>query len=368
MNILITNFHQKDGGGHTTYIKSIFRSKSNFNFYVASPKTSRLYSDIKTTHPEKIFELEFPAKLRELSGIIKAIFRLKNLVGEYNINIIHANGSPDHKIAMLTKLLFHLRVKVLRTKHDSFEIKNNFFTNILYKKFTEKVVVVSNFQLKKTIPKNILEKTILIQNGVNVDYFAPQKKSLRLMKKLGINKDTLILVSNAGTGLHKGWQFIVEAVSMLEEKQKSSIKILLIGNLINELDFANYIGKFKMEKNVIFSGFQNDVRDYLALGDIGFVLSHNVETISFACREMMSMGKPMIVSNYAGLPENITPGKDGWVVEVGNVMKIFSLLNSIDYKNLAKFSKHARSKSLSIFSERIFLKKTMAVYRSILSA
>ena len=45
-----------------------------------------------------------------------------------------------------------------------------------------------------------------------------------------------------------------------------------------------------------------------------FVLSSRLETISFACREMMAMGLPVVVSDVGGLPENVEDGVDGWVV------------------------------------------------------
>ncbi|MCC3262472.1 glycosyltransferase, partial [Paenibacillus polymyxa] len=58
----------------------------------------------------------------------------------------------------------------------------------------------------------------------------------------------------------------------------------------------------------------HDVRSFVAALDVGFVLSSEMETISFACREMMAMGVPVIVSNAGGLAENVHAGLDSWVV------------------------------------------------------
>ena len=75
-------------------------------------------------------------------------------------------------------------------------------------------------------------------------------------------------------------------------------------------------------KGFIFSGLVEDVRPYVAIADVGFVLSYKVETISYACREMMSMGKPVIVSNFSGLPENIDNGINGWIVDAQNIREL----------------------------------------------
>ena len=69
-----------------------------------------------------------------------------------------------------------------------------------------------------------------------------------------------------------------------------------------------------MQDRVIFVGLLDDVRPFLAALDPGFVLSSRVETISFACREMMAMGLPVVVTDVAGLPENVEDGVDGWIV------------------------------------------------------
>ena len=69
-----------------------------------------------------------------------------------------------------------------------------------------------------------------------------------------------------------------------------------------------------MQDRVIFVGLLDDVRPFLAALDLGFVLSSRVETISFACREMMAMGLPVVVTDVAGLPENVEDGVDGWIV------------------------------------------------------
>ena len=46
MNILYTNFHREDGGGHTTYILSLLEN-SIHNTFVACPPTSMLYKTLQ---------------------------------------------------------------------------------------------------------------------------------------------------------------------------------------------------------------------------------------------------------------------------------------------------------------------------------
>ena len=95
---------------------------------------------------------------------------------------------------------------------------------------------------------------------------------------------------------------------------------------------------------------------------MGFVLSVGVETISFACREMMAMGKPVLVSDYAGLSENIDNNQDGWIVQKRSINQILEFLQKIDKLNLTQFSQSANKKARQEFGLDKFINKTIQVY------
>ena len=162
---------------------------------------------------------------------------------------------------------------------------------------------------------------------------------------MNIKERDLVIVSSAGTAEHKGWHFLALALEKLDQKLRNKIKVILLGNMPN----SNLIRKYNLE-NFIFTGFIDDVRDMVAISDIGFVLSYKVETISYACREMMAMGKPVIVSNYAGLPENIDDGEDGWIVNTSEKDSIIKVLQDINSSSLKVASIKARKKALEEFN------------------
>jgi glycosyltransferase involved in cell wall biosynthesis len=178
----------------------------------------------------------------------------------------------------------------------------------------------------------------------------------------------MVFVSVAGTALHKGWQLLVEAVSKLDDKLKNKIKIILAGAIPNESVREKYIEKRNMNEQVIFTGLLPDVRKVISIADVGFVLSYKIETISFACREMMSMGKAMLVSDFAGLPENVDDGINGWLTKCLNVDSIYEKVNEIirNIDKLDRFSVEARKKAEKGFGLKGFIDKTYLCYESTL--
>jgi hypothetical protein len=51
-----------------------------------------------------------------------------------------------------------------------------------------------------------------------------------------------------------------------------------------------------MHDHLLITGFTEDVREYIAAFDVGFMVSYAVESSSFACREMMSMARAVLVT------------------------------------------------------------------------
>lgn len=76
------------------------------------------------------------------------------------------------------------------------------------------------------------------------------------------------------------------------------------------------------------------------------------------------MGKPVMVSRHAGLPENITPEVDGWIVPPRDPAAIAPLLGAmLDGKyDLRGMGAHARDKSERAFGLDAFVRATEAVY------
>jgi len=364
MNILITNFHLKDGGGHRTYIKYIFQhlNSENLSIYLAAPSSSKLNKDCKEIFRSRVFDIEFPAKLSELFRMMRSIFQIRKILLNKNINIVHVNGSPDHKVIALIRWIYGLKFKILRTKHDSSLIKTSFIHKKIFHEYTDYLILVSNFQLANISDNFIRNKSLVIQNGIDINHFKSIPRSDKLSKKYSLKMDDLVFISTAGTAPHKGWNFLLDAIERLNPDAVKKIKVFILGNKPEE-----QVLKKHESKNIFFPGLIQDVRDYVSLADVGFVLSYRVETISYACREMMSMGIPVIVSSYAGLPENIDIEKNGWVVDTDNLEEITKLINSLTRKNLEKFSINARKKAVDEFDIKKKNEQLKQIYYSLMS-
>ena len=115
MRILYTNFHQADGGGHTTYVLSLVRAlRAAHDIVVAAPAGSRLFLEASGMPGVRVVPMEFKG------GLLSAwprIRRMRALLKIERFDLVHVNGAADHRLCMLASM--GLRVGVRRSSTRS---------------------------------------------------------------------------------------------------------------------------------------------------------------------------------------------------------------------------------------------------------
>ena len=359
--ILYTNFHPGNGGGHTTYLLALLRGHpKKVQVAIACPVESELYKKAEKEGFET-YGVSFPGKIKEIRDIYASLNQLKLILRNGFFTHIHVNGSPDHRLIMYTLLTTYLpsKPKVVLTKHNNLTVKKNFLSQIRYRYFSDQIITVCDYLRYEFQSLGISARRIQhVANGVDTNHFSgptsPTQKNV-IRNSLNLPKEKIILVSCAGTALHKGWQFLIKALNQINGNK---FAVVILGPKPSD-DKISDLGLDTSE--VIFPGQISDVRPYLLASDIGFVLSTSIETVSFACREMMSCGLPCIVSDTGCLPENIS--KDtGWVTRAGNHEDIIHILQEISSLDLYNMGVSARNRALKHFDQSDFLKRTFDVY------
>ena len=162
------------------------------------------------------------------------------------------------------------------------------------------------------------EKIYTIYNAVDADYFDPDEKfdtrpSIR--EQFGIPKNACIVGIVARMNPWKGQIELIGAVARLRETFPN-LYVMILGANVPEMrmDYENRARKGGIADRVHFGGYQKDVRPFLHEFDL-FVHPSYGEPFGLAIVEAMAMRKPVIACGTGGVPEIITHGRDGWLVE-----------------------------------------------------
>jgi glycosyltransferase involved in cell wall biosynthesis len=364
--VLITNFHLGNGGGHRTYILSLLQGTlaDSFELAVACPASSSI-NTLARQNGNRVFDLNFPGGLREFSPMLASVRGLDRIYRQFPFEIIHCNGSRDHWIALYWRTLYRRKAKIVRTRHAVKPIGRDLVHEWAFNRATDLNIYVSRLMVPLAEPpgKLKLKNAKVIPNGIDTAYFQPRGRDLELAAKLGIGGDDLVVGSNAGLGSHKRADLMLKAVASLPGRDR--VKILLLGEERSAPNFLEWAKHMDLEKNVIYGGMQADVRPFLSLFDLGFILSEKIETSSFAAKEMMAMGIPLVCTRYSGLPENVDEGQNGFLIEPGNLSELQKCLTyflNVPPVERMKLGVHSREKVVREFSRQTQLDSLQQAY------
>lgn len=368
MRTLFTNFHQGYGGGHDTYITNLLAGLADSHeVTVAAPRGSRLFRLARAHAGVRLQPIDFSP--RGLAWL-REVWALWLLISFGQFDVIHVNGSADHRLIMLVRFIALSRPPIVYTKHNDHRSKS--FGNWLRARLgTDHVIAVSDYvarRLKESPYRRVPVTTVA--HGVDVQHFSPvAADSANAMRRhyFGPASETCtVFVSTAGTNYEKGWTDLLEAMAQLPGHLRRRVRVLLAGEAPLPC-MVRKVESLGLANQVLFTGLLDDVRPALAAADAAFVLSRT-ETLSFACREAMAMGLPVLVSDAGGLPENVRDGIDGWITPSANIAQLKAKVEQILSSPLRSthMGRAAAEKSRKTFGLDTFVEQTLAVYGSVI--
>lgn len=162
------------------------------------------------------------------------------------------------------------------------------------------------------------DKIYTVHNAVDADYFDPDIKldnPPAIRQQYGIPAGAPVVGIAARMNPWKGQIELLGAVSQLQGKFPD-LHVMILGANVPAIraDFEKLAREGGIAERVHFGGFQKDVRPFLHEFDL-FVHPSYGEPFGLSIVEAMAMRKPVIACDTGGVPEIITHGSDGWLVE-----------------------------------------------------
>lgn len=194
-------------------------------------------------------------------------------------------------------------------------------TSILYRisnHFHRRIIFENLDDLELFTSKNMLDpdKGFSIKGcGVDINYYNPDY-SFRSNGKVTFTFIGRLLYD-------KGIREFIEAAHLVK-KQNPDVRFWLIGQIDEENPAAikkSDLVEWVKDPNIDYLGSKEDVRPYIIKSDC-IVLPSYREAIARSVTEAMSMAKPVIGTDTAGLREAIVDKVNGYLVEVKNASSL----------------------------------------------
>jgi glycosyltransferase involved in cell wall biosynthesis len=119
----------------------------------------------------------------------------------------------------------------------------------------------------------------------------------------------------------KNQQLLIDALSQVRDaRPNESIQVQLVGGVFEESyakALKDNISNAGLDGNVKFLGWRRDVHRLMASADL-LAMPSKDEGVPNTVQEAMAIGLPVLVSDAGGMPEIVTEGETGWVLELNN--------------------------------------------------
>jgi glycosyltransferase EpsD len=263
----------------------------------------------------------------------KAAFKLKQIITEENIDIVHCHTPTGGMVARLA--CRNLDVYMIYTAHGFHFYKgarpiHNFIyysAEDLMSRWTDCIVTI-NHEDENAAKTMHASKVYRIPGvGIDSDYYrlTYDTDRDRAREKLGIEPDVFFMISVGELRENKNQMIILKTLARIRKKMAEDeakrklkpgtlkIKYGLIGSGRQEDEMREYVKKNDLSDMVCFYGYKSDIRVYLAAADV-MVFPSIREGLGMAALEALSTGLPVIASENRGSKEYIIDRRNGLLV------------------------------------------------------
>lgn len=357
MKILLVNkYHYVKGGSETYYfgLAKLLTELGHDVIYFAMADSHN-----KSCEQEKYFvsNVDFNGNISKLQKV-KAGFRVlysfeakKNislLIETEHPDIVHINLVHRHITLSIVRAIKKYNIPIVFTIHDLNCVCPN-HEMLVNGKVCEKCLhgkylnCIKNKCVKGSTAKSTLAaieamnyKRMKIYDDIDL-YITPSYFYKKKLEESGIihsqiihmknflptdtvysdsNPDKNYLLYFGRISEEKGVLTLLKAV----EKLNNNIPLIILGTGPMEDEIKEYISSHNLEGKVKMLGFKsgNELKKFVAEAKCIILPSEWYENGPYAIMEAMSQGKPVIVTNYGGLPEIVENGKTGFVCKPFN--------------------------------------------------
>ena len=240
-------------------------------------------------------------------------YKIKKLINIHHYDIIHSHTSHAHTLAFFgalgtkTRLLVSRRVDLSIYRHSFLRL-----SYIKYRFMADHYIAISKKIKSVMLTDGIPEQRISVAySGINLVRFTASSID-HLITELNLTKDDQIIVNVAHLSWVKGQAHLVKAIPLVLTKfPNARFFIVGAGELLDELQAL--ASSLKIDQNITFTGFRNDVGAFYQISDI-VVMSSIQEGLGTAVIDALALAKPVVATEAGGIPEIIEDGVTGTLV------------------------------------------------------
>ncbi|MFC3211440.1 N-acetyl-alpha-D-glucosaminyl L-malate synthase BshA [Planomicrobium okeanokoites] len=186
------------------------------------------------------------------------------------------------------------------------------------------------------------------------------KDAVHLKEELGILEDEKVVIHVSNFRKVKRVGDVVDTFHRI--RQQVSSKLLLVGDGPEMSGIQEQVKELKLDEDVLFLGKRDNLSELYNISDLKLLLSEK-EAFGLVMLEAMACGVPGIGTNVGGIPEIIEPGKNGYLVELGDTRQ--AAIHGVELLSNAKLGNRLSAGAIEIVASKFHSSRILKEYEDI---
>jgi glycosyltransferase involved in cell wall biosynthesis len=235
------------------------------------------------------------------------------------------------------------------------------------------IICISNAVRERLEAKHVGGRNLfVVYNGLDPDRVVVTQRALHVRRLYQVEADAPIVGIVGNIREWKGQHVVAAAVHTLK-KRHPRIRCLMVGDTsVHDQPYRErleaQICQLGLEENIIFTGYQQNVADYMNAMDVVIHASVEPEPFGRVLLEAMALSKPLVGSRSGAVPEIIEDGKTGLTFKVGDPEELADCIHKLlsDRTAAARMGQAGRARLEREFHIRRNVESTEALYKDLL--
>lgn len=294
--------------------------------------------DEENTFVDRAGELGLPVLRIPTGGVVQAaaIGRLVRLLREHRVDIVQSHDFLTRRLAVPAAAIG--RVPHVTSVHGwiANTRKERLARRLdhLLIRCARRAVVVSG-RLKQQVVEDAgmpPERVVLLRNALLLDDYPEGADRAGARRKLGLPADAQVVSIVGRLSPEKGHQLFLDMARRIADRMPQACFLIVgHGTLRNRLE--GQTAMLGLSDRVLFLGHRSDMHVVYASTDV-LALCSFTEGLPNVVLEAFAHGCPAVATRVGGVPEVVTHGVDGFIVEPGQLdaltSAVLTLLSSPD--------------------------------------
>jgi glycosyltransferase involved in cell wall biosynthesis len=240
------------------------------------------------------------------------ILRMRRLIRELDIQLVHAHQTHDHWVAALARR--GTGTRLVRSVHHRRAVHRGAAARWLFGRTDALIAVSEGIAAGLRAAATPAARLTVVPGAVDVERFRPSADGEPIRLELGLGNAPVVgCVARMVPG--RGHEVLLRAVARLRERLPEA-RLVLVGRGEERPALARLVRELGLEKTVVFAGYRGaDLPAVVAALDCVVLLGTGSEESCRAVLEAMAAGRPVVAAAVGAVPETVVHGETGWIVE-----------------------------------------------------